>query len=191
MSNHHFPTLHQNQSPPKMEFINLCLEWFLPICIGLCFISAILSNNLKLSFTILINICLFKIIYILDFSLFKDSNYYLLAIVIDTITMVLCHRYKSSKFVLLLLSLAIILNSASFFLYELSTKYLLIHQFYAKYVYIYYESSMKMIIIMLVLYNFKDGLLHGIFERKYNINTHTHTHTHLHTPKHTHTPIHT
>lgn len=152
------------------QFTNFCLEWFMTICISLCFLSAMISSNKKVSFTILISICLFKTIYLLDFLIFKNSSYYLLAVVIDTFTFVFCYKYKSSTFVLILLASAVLFNAISFFLYELSTRHLFVWEFYSKFIYIYYESTMKMIIMLLVLYNFKDGLLNGIFERKYNIN---------------------
>lgn len=149
------------------EFI---YEYFSFICLVLCVISAVISKYKAIALIILLNLSLFQLLKFFEISDYLGSKYFLMVMLIDTITILLCRKYKSSNFVILLLATAILINPIYFILHELSYNHLIVWEIYTNFIYIYYNAIMKTIIILLSLSIFKDGLLNGSFQRKHNTN---------------------
>ena len=139
------------------------LDWFTLIALSLCFIGAALSPCRKAAFAVFITFVIFEIIYF--YKLHVDSSYFLWAIIIDTILILICAENKASKSVIVFISCAIACYGVSFIFRELSAKSLYVWEIYMNFIYIYYESVMKAIIIMIAFSIFKDGCLNGYFER--------------------------
>ncbi len=139
------------------------LDWFTVVILLLCFVGAALSNYRRAAFAVFISFAVFEIIY--AYKLHVDSSYYLWAIEIDTSLVLFCAHNKASKSVIFFIACAVLCHAASFIFRELSAKSLFFWEIYMEFIYIYYESVMKAIIIMIAFSIFKDGCLNGLSER--------------------------
>lgn len=130
---------------------------FTPLALFLCLLGSSLADNRSIGLMFFTNLMFFEIIYY--FNLHMNPKYYLLALSVDLLLVRLLLYSSAPRFLILLLSLAVIYNGVSYLNYEILR---------LDFIHNYYIPVMKTVIILSVLSIFTNGCLDAVDRKRNN-----------------------